>query len=310
MKITGVLSPCITLFDEKNEIDVNATYDLWKDLFENHVDGLFVGGSYGLGPLMTTEERIELFKIASRLREEFPDRSIIAHVGAADTYSAVQMAQAAENLGFDAVAAVPAWYNKYKADQVYQYFVDIINATSLPTYAYNNPSTSGFSFTLPFVQKLQAAGLKGLKDASIDYKFLTEVLYDVQQNEKDFKVILGTENTWLTWNQIGGDTIIGGMTNYLPDVDYALKCILEGNNMQAKIEAYNLVANFRKKVLFDNSTICSHLALVALGKYAGYTRAPLSFSKDDPRIEQLRLDIEAVRNDMKSIVAKYSALAA
>lgn len=305
MKIEGVLSPCITIFEKNGKIDSDATYDLWKEMLDNKVDGLFVGGSYGLGPIVTVEERLEMFEIAKRLKQEFPDRVIIAHVGSPDTGSAVQLAEKAEEMGFDAIAAVPPWYNKYNENQIYNYFVDIINATKLPTFAYNNPSTSGFSFTLPFVKKLQAAGLKGLKDASIDYKFLSEVFYDVEEENKDFKVILGTENTWLTWSEMGGDTIIGGMTNYLPDIDYKLKTILNGDNHKAKVEAYNLVSGFRKKVLFDNSTICSHLALIAQGKYAGYTRAPLYFEQDDQRIDSLRNDIAELKSKMETLTSKY-----
>ncbi|MDP4087165.1 MAG: dihydrodipicolinate synthase family protein [Bacillota bacterium] len=305
-KITGVLSPCITIFKENNEIDEAATFNLWVDLFKNKVDGLFISGSYGLGPLMTKEERITLFKIAVRAKELFPERSIIAHVGAPDTETAVYLAKEAEKMGFDAVAAVPPWYNKYNEDQIFDYFKAIIESVSIPTYAYNNPKTSGYMFTLKFVNKLQEVGLKGLKDASVDFKFLSAIYYDTKVKNKDFHIILGTENCWLAWNQMGADTIIGGMTNYVPDVDFKVKEIFNTDNLDAKVEAYTLLSQFRSKVLFTDSTICSHLALKAQGKYAGYTRAPLSIPDDSNKTKELAVSIEKIRNDIDHVISKYN----
>lgn len=304
-KITGVISPCITIFNENNQIDEQATLNLWIDLFENKVDGLFVTGSYGLGPLMTREERITLYKIAVEAKKNYPDRAIIAHVGAPDTETAVFLAKEAEELGFDAVAAVPPWYNKYNEEQIYQYFKAIIESVNIPAYAYNNPNTSGYMFTLKFVNRLQEVGLKGLKDASVDFKFLSSVYYDTIRNNKDFHVILGTENCWLTWSQMGADTIIGGMTNYVPDVDYKVKEIFKTANYEAKVEAYTLLSQFRSKVLFTDSTICSHLALKAQGKYAGYTRAPLAIPEDSPKVQELTGLIQKIREDINQVIVKY-----
>ncbi|MFS0779954.1 dihydrodipicolinate synthase family protein [Neobacillus sp. 3P2-tot-E-2] len=304
-KITGVISPCITIFNENNVIDQEATLNLWMDLFENKVDGLFVTGSYGLGPLMTKEERITLFNIAVEAKKNYPDRSIIAHVGAPDTETAVFLAKEAEKMGFDAVAAVPPWYNKYNEEQIFNYFKAIIKSVNIPAYAYNNPNTSGYMFTLKFVNRLQEIGLKGLKDASVDFKFLSAVYYDAMIHNKDFHVILGTENCWLTWSQMGADTIIGGMTNYVPDVDYKVKEIFKTDNYTAKVEAYTLLSQFRSKVLFTDSTICSHLALNAQGKYSGYTRAPLAIPENPTKVEELAGFIQKIREDIDSVILKY-----
>jgi dihydrodipicolinate synthase/N-acetylneuraminate lyase len=305
-KITGVISPCITIFDENNKINEVETLNLWKWMFENGVDGLFVSGSYGLGPLMTKEERITVYKIAIEAREFYPDRILIAHVGAPDTLTAVYLAKEAEAMGFDAVAAVPAWYNKYNEEQLFNYFKAIIESVKIPTYAYNNPSTSGFMFTLKFVKRLQAVGLKGMKDATVDFKFLSAVYNDVKRNNKDFHIILGTENCWLTWNQIGADTIIGGMTNYVPDVDTKVKKILENGSMEAKIEAYSLLSEFRGKVLFTDSTVCSHMALKAQGRHFGYTRLPLYIPEDEAKVAELAVLIQKIRKDIDEVIVKYS----
>ncbi|WP_056969188.1 dihydrodipicolinate synthase family protein [Lacticaseibacillus thailandensis] len=304
--ISGVISPCITLFKEDGSVDEPATLDLWTYFFANGVDGLFVTGSYGLGPLMTNDERLSLFKVAVKAREKFPDRKLIAHVGAADTKSAVELATQAEALGFDAVAAVAPWYNKYSEDLIFDYFKTIIQSVNIPTYAYNNPKTSGFMFTLDFVKKLQAVGLKGLKDASVDFKFLSSVFYDAKLNHKDFHVILGTENCWLTWSQMGGDTIIGGMTNYVPDVDYKIKKIFETNNYEAKIKAYTLATNFRKQILFTDSTISSHVALKAEGRYAGFSRAPMEVPYTDEHINNAKKLITGIRRDIDALIKEYN----
>ena len=52
----GVVPPMVTPFQENGEVDFESLKTLVNFLSE-HVDGLFINGSYGGGVLMTEEER-------------------------------------------------------------------------------------------------------------------------------------------------------------------------------------------------------------------------------------------------------------
>jgi hypothetical protein len=59
MKLYGVIPPMVTPFKESGDVDYNALEVLVRFLATN-VDGLFVCGSYGSGPLMNMDERKEV----------------------------------------------------------------------------------------------------------------------------------------------------------------------------------------------------------------------------------------------------------
>ena len=65
MAIKGNLVPNITLFDAQGNIDEAKTLWHMNWMFSKGVDGLFLTGSYGAGPLMTNEERISIFRLAA-----------------------------------------------------------------------------------------------------------------------------------------------------------------------------------------------------------------------------------------------------
>ena len=85
MTIQGSLVPNITLFDASGRIDNAKTRWHMDWIFSKGVDGLFLTGSYGAGPLMTTEERISVFRLARQSADGFKGKTLLPHVGCIDT---------------------------------------------------------------------------------------------------------------------------------------------------------------------------------------------------------------------------------
>src|SRR5512141_1627113 len=108
--IKGSLVPNITLFDADGKLDQDRTWWHMDWMLSKGVDGLFLTGSYGAGPLMTVEERLTVFKIAKEVVKGYSGKYLIPHVGAIDNKTAVELARAAEAIGVEAVAAVPPYY--------------------------------------------------------------------------------------------------------------------------------------------------------------------------------------------------------
>ena len=61
-KMKGIVPPMLTPFRENGDLDVAGLRTLVGFLTE-HVDGLFVTGSYGAGPMMNLEERKQLLEL-------------------------------------------------------------------------------------------------------------------------------------------------------------------------------------------------------------------------------------------------------
>lgn len=292
--IQGSIVPNITIFEEDGRIDVERTKWHMRWMFQHGVDGLFLTGSYGAGPLMTSEERVQVYRMAKEVAGEFPGKFLLPHVGCIDTKSSVLLAQEAQKIGVAAVGAVPPFYYKHSDDAVVQYYKEIIEAVSIPVYAYNNPETSRFTFSFKTVQRLQKLGLAGLKDSPLNVGFVSRVAYDAQVNNKDFQVIIGTSTGWLPLYYMGVRATIAGMNNWAPEIMTAMvKWTFEGDEARAK-KAYLVMMDVSAKLHFTDSTIASHMALYARGFDAGYPRKPMFLPPfTDPKYKEVRSDIMA-----------------
>ena len=287
--IKGSLVPNITFFDNAGNLDIERMKWHMRWMFEKGLDGLFLTGSYGAGPLMTNEERLLVFRAAKEVASEFEGKYILAHVGCIDTQSTIELAKVVDQLGVDAMSAVPPFYYKYDEERIIQFYRDIFENVRTPVFAYNNPATSRFTFTLGTVYKLQELGLAGLKDSPLDVGFVSTVFYDAKVNKKDFQLILGTSTGWLPYYYMGAQALIGGMNNFAPEIITAMmKYTFNGDTEKAE-RAYLVMMDLSKKMHFMDSTTASHMALYARGFNAGYPRKPMLLPAfDAPKYREIR----------------------
>ncbi len=183
------------------------------DFLIPHVNGLFVCGSYGSGPLLSVEERQYVLEIVSdQLAGRLP---LIAHVGAIDTGSAVRLARHAQDHGAAAVSATPPWYYTYGDAALREYFLALVHAVKIPVYAYDNPKTTGNPIPVGLLKQLAHEGLAGVKDSSFDIGKLYLMLRDIDQ--PDFDVVMGSESLMLPAFAMGVRGCVAGLANVFPE---------------------------------------------------------------------------------------------
>jgi dihydrodipicolinate synthase/N-acetylneuraminate lyase len=287
--IEGSLVPNITFFDSQGNLDLQKTKWHMRWMFEKGLDGLFLTGSYGSGPLMTNEERIQVFRAAKEVASDFSGKVLLPHVGCIDTQSTLELARAADEIGVDGIGAVPPFYYKHSEDLIIRYYREIIESVRTPVYAYNNPETSRFTFRLSTVQKLQDIGLAGLKDSPLEVGFVSTVYYEAKIKKKNFQVILGTSKGWLPFYHMGIRAMIAGMNNWAPEIVTALvKCTFAGD-VERSEKAYMVMMDLSRKMHFIDSTIASHMGLYSRGFHAGFPRRPMLLPPfDDHKYKEIR----------------------
>jgi dihydrodipicolinate synthase/N-acetylneuraminate lyase len=164
--IRGVLLPLITPFDEKVRIDEEVMRQLVDFHIRADVQGLFVLGSTGQGPAMTTKERKQAAAIA--LDQAGARVPVVIHVGTPDTGTTVELAEHAAAHKADAVAIVPPYYySDHTEYEIVAHYRAIARAVPLPIFIYENPKYSGISISpgLTVRMKEQVPALKGIKVA-------------------------------------------------------------------------------------------------------------------------------------------------
>lgn len=275
--IRGVIAPNLTFFHRDGSVDEAMSSQHMDWILDNGINGLFVTGTYGSGYLMTLEQRTQVYRLARQSSDRHPGSFVIAHVGANDTASSVELTRAAVGCGADAISAIAPYNFKYTEAELLAYYQALIDAAdSVPVFAYNNPSITGQPIKFSTVKKLQALGIAALKDSSIDMQLVSSIYADNRLNQKDFKYISGTTTGWLTFRKLGVDTMIAGMCNYVPElVSRFYRLSLEEDDIPA-LKASRILEDLSSVVKVGNSLLSCHLALQARGWDPGYMKAPLS----------------------------------
>lgn len=280
-KLKGVVPPMITPFTKDGDIDFPGLEKL-VDYLSDHLQGLFICGSYGSGPMMSVDERKKVAETTKKVAAGRVD--IVVHTGSTNTRDTVELSSHAKEIGCDAVAAVgPYYYNHSEHDLLY-FYSDILDAVGkdYPVYIYNNPKFQGYEVSLGTLKKLKEIGVHGIKDAT--FNILTLATYMRELADDDFDVILGTEAMWLSARVLGCQAYIPGLGNAFPEL--CVKMWKEGmaNDYDTCRQTQFLVNQVREYMYLARSTQLAVYAMVSLrGIVDAYPRAPFIPANESER---------------------------
>ena len=276
--LSGIITALVTPFTQTGELKTESIKPLIDFQVKGGVDGLFLCGTAGLGTVMRTDQRIEMFK--QSVKAAMGRVKLLAHVGASSTEEAIILAGEAEKAGVDAVGAVPPYFMKPDEESIIAHFKSIAGATKLPVYIYNIPRQALNAVTPNMMLKLiEVPNIKGVKDSSRDF---INVLNYLRVLPEDFTVICGTDSYIYPAMVMGARGAITGYANGFPDV-YAdfLETIKSGNPEAAKQKQFDINV-LRSKL--QKPPLASHYEALRLrGVDAGLPRAPLRGMTDVER---------------------------
>lgn len=282
----GVIPPAITPFKEDGQVDLE-TFERLVEFWSRHVQGLFVCGTYGSGPLLAAEERKQVAEAAIRAaRGRFP---IIVHVGSTATATSVDLARHAESAGAVAVAAVPPYYYSHQDEAVKRHFGALVKAVSLPVYVYNNPKTVGYAVSPTLLAQLADLGVRGVKDSSFDVLYYSEIRAAVGVPGFDF--VAGSEALMLACWLAGARAFIAGLANCLPEPVGTLYDLLARGRYEPAAKQQEAVRRLRGLLQRGGSIPMVHAVLGIRGIASGFPRAPFQ-SAPEGLIAETRLALE------------------
>src|SRR5690554_2274667 len=107
-RIGGLIAATFTPMKEDGSINLEPIGPIVDQLIEDGVEGLYVCGSTGEGPSLTTEERC---RVAAAYTEAAAGRiPVIVQVGHTSLEDARHLAAHARRIGADAISAVAPYY--------------------------------------------------------------------------------------------------------------------------------------------------------------------------------------------------------
>lgn len=155
----------ITPADPQGRVDTNGVARLIDRLAEAKVDSIGLLGSTGTYAYLSRAERRRTIEAAAAtLSGAVP---LIVGVGALRTSDAEDLARDAQAAGADGLLLAPVSYTPLTDEEVFQHFLAVTRASSLPICIYNNPSTTHFTFSDALIERLAAVpGIAAVKNPS------------------------------------------------------------------------------------------------------------------------------------------------
>ena len=279
----GVIPAVLSVFSKDEDLDEQGTRDLIRYLLSMDIGGLYVTGSTGETWMMTAEERMRQVEI---VMEEVGDKvPVVVHVGAMSTREAIKLAKHAEKFGAAGISSVPPFYFKYNADQIFNYYKDVAEATSLPMIVYNIP-LAGMMTVDQIIRLSTIENVRGVK-------YTGTALYEVMQIKDGckpgFQVYGGCDELGSSNISIGVDGVIGSFYNVIADHYIKIWKAVKESNIPMATELQRKALHVIMLGLRDGSMMaCMKVWLRGAGIPAGYARRP--FSNFTEQEEQALLD--------------------
>jgi 4-hydroxy-tetrahydrodipicolinate synthase len=210
-RLKGSIPAIITPMKEGG-LDEAALRQLIAWLIAEGSHGLVPCGTTGESPTLTTEEHRRVIEICV---EEANGRvPVLAGAGSNCTAEAIELAQATEEVGADAVLSVTGYYNKPSQEGLYHHFATLAETVDIPIVLYNIPSRSVVEIAVETMAQLSKLdNVIGVKDATGN---LSRPTRERLACGKDWLLLSGDDASALGYMAHGGRGCVSVTANVAP----------------------------------------------------------------------------------------------
>lgn len=217
-RIAGVYSPVITILDDEGRIDKENMTAHIDHLAGSGLDGLLILGSLGEFYSFSLEEKKELVSLAVAAAKG--RTQIIVGVGSTSLEDTLALAHYAEQAGADAINMVSPYYFAPSEEAMIAYFGKVAGEVQLPMQLYNFPARVGADITPRVLTTLaeKYANIVSIKDTVDNISHTRALIQAVKAVRPDFTVLSGFDEYYLVNRVSGGDGVLCGLTNVVPEL--------------------------------------------------------------------------------------------
>ncbi|MEN6306470.1 MAG: dihydrodipicolinate synthase family protein [Anaerohalosphaeraceae bacterium] len=214
-KIKGLFAATFSPMHEDGSLHVQLIPRIADYLLQRPIQGLYVCGSTGEGPLLSVDERKQVTTAYIKaVKKRIP---VFVHVGHDSLMEARSLARHAAEAGADAIAAVgPCYFKPGSIGGLIKYLSEIAAAApDTDFYYYHIPQLSGNVFdVMEFLKQAPQCipTLKGVKYSAI-------TVYEFQECKETFgdryQIFFGCDEMLTSGLAAGADAAIGSTYNFL-----------------------------------------------------------------------------------------------
>ncbi|MDR4945231.1 dihydrodipicolinate synthase family protein [Neobacillus cucumis] len=237
----GIFSPVITILDQEGKINFEGMHEHIDYLIRNGIDGLLFLGSMGEFFAFTQEEKKELIKFAiEKVNHRVP---VLIGTGGTSVAEVVNLTQFAEDEGADAAVVISPYYFKLDDENLYNYYAAVAQSTKLPIMIYNFPDRTNVNISPELVLMLAQdfPNIVAIKDTVDNISHTRQLIQVVKSAVKDFSVFSGFDEYFIPNLMAGGDGVLCGLTNIVPELFIGLFKAYQGGD-------FSMVVSSQKKI--------------------------------------------------------------
>ena len=279
---TGVCTALVTPF-----LDGKINYPMVQVLLKRQQDAgipaVVLAGTTGEAPTLSDPEKLELFR---RAKDHVgSSMTVIAGTGSNDTAHAVELSQAAQEEGADALLVVSPYYNKATPTGLYAHYLAIAHAVSIPIVLYNVPSRTGVDIPISVYQRLaRVPNIVGVKEASNDITKITQIRNACGNG---FTVWSGNDDLAVPAVAMGGKGVISVASNVIPAEFHDMVSAALDGDMDTASDLQCRIAPLLQLLFCEVNPIPVKAAMARIGYDCGRCRLPLTdlSQKNDERMK-------------------------
>ncbi len=270
--LKGVICAMITPMDEYGDVDLVATAKLIRFLSDHHVDGVFIGGTTGEGPLLSLDERKRLVDCAVEAAQG--QIVTIFHTGCQNTRDAVELTRYAVAVGVDATTAVTPYFYTLADEEITAHYLALAEAEpEVPCLLYCFPGNAKNDITPEVFARLRALApnIVGIKYSGDNFIRIQDY---ITAGGSTCHVYTGDDGLLLAALRAGGSGPVSSCAGIFPELYRNLYDAFVAGRSEEAERYQDLVGRLAAAVKYGQVALIK-AALQMRGLRTGPVRAPL-----------------------------------
>lgn len=290
MKVKGSITPIVTPFDSKEDLNEEALKNIVDYLIKGGVNGLFAAGTAGAFYLLTPEERKRVISIVvERSGGRVP---VYAGTGGITVRENLDIAKHAKDVGANAAVILTPYYVKVDDEELFQYFTAFASAVDMEVILYNNPARAGNNVSPALLERIvnENSNVIAIKDSSGD---LVQYGEYIMKLGKRISMVSGKDELMLASLTMGGNGVVSAVSNVVPELVSKIFMFFEKGDLKKAQEIQNRLSILKRS--FGGTAYPAPIlaALDLIGITAGKPRLPVLPLRDEQK-EKLRQALKTI----------------
>ncbi len=290
-KISGLIAAPYTPFDASGGLNLSVIEGYAEYLVMNGVTGVFVCGTTGEWPALSTGERKSILEewvrcSGGRLR-------VIAHVGGNDINQCIELARHAARAGADATGMVaPSFFKPSDPHSLLSFLaLPAAETAGKPFYYYHIPSITGVNVNVSEMLKTAEDMIPNFAGVKFTHSDLFDMHKCIDFENGHFQVMHGFDEILICGLVLGVTAAVGSTYNYMPSVYLELIDAFGKGDMararERQLYSVRIVTLLNK---YGGSTVAGKAIMKFMGVDCGPNRLPLMTLQGE-RLEEFRQDL-------------------